>query len=289
MKKLLVTGASGFLGWVVCNVAKGRWQVYGLCNAHFVEIKGSVAVRVDLTDYCSLKACIRDIVPDAVIHTAAATKPNYCQEHPAASHAINVAATSNIAGLCADRNIPFVFTSSDLVFDGTKAPYKEEDPVNSVNLYGEQKVLAERAVLSRYPDASVCRMPLMFGDGSPAYSSFFQTMVNALQQGIELRLFLDEFRTPVSTRTAAEGIMIALAKTHGILHLGGRERISRYDFGVMLSEVMGVRDAKILRLRQQDMPMSAPRAADLSLDSAKAFALGYTPPPLREELKRLLQ
>lgn len=289
MKRLLVTGASGFLGWTLCNEAKDRWRVYGTYNAHPVDIAGVITMRIDLRQFVELKRCFNDIKPDAVIHAAAATKPNFCEEHPEESRAINVEASINIASLCADSNIPLVFTSSDLVFDGSNAPYKEKDPVNPINLYGEQKVVAERETLIRYPEAAICRMPLMFGDGSPAYSSFFQAMIHAIQNGLELKLFLDEYRTPVSTGTAAQGIMIALDGFHGILHLGGRERISRYDFGVMLADVMGVAVAKLVRLRQKDMPMSAPRAADLSLDSSKAFALGYNPPALREELEELLK
>jgi dTDP-4-dehydrorhamnose reductase len=287
LRKLLVTGASGFLGWMVCHQARKDWLVYGTYNSHPVGINDATTLHLDLTDYAGLKQCLKEIKPDAVIHTAAASRPDYCQKHPEESHAINVDVPADIAGLCADMDIPFVFTSSDLVFDGRHAPYKEDDPVNPVNLYGEQKALAEREILDRYPEAAVCRMPLMFGDESPAYASFFQTMVDAIKSGGELKLFTDEYRTPVSSRTAAHGLLIALEKVHGLIHLGGRERVSRYDFGVMLADVMGVTDAGLIALRQNDITLPAPRAADVSLDSSKAFALGYNPPALREELKRL--
>jgi dTDP-4-dehydrorhamnose reductase len=235
-----------------------------------------------------VKSIFKDVKPDAVIHTAAAASPDYCQMHKSTTHKINVDTAVNIAGLCADTRVPLVFTSTDLVFDGLNPPYKEADPVSPVNIYGEQKVLAEAEVLKRYPDTAVCRMTLMFGDPGPAASSFFTSMLRALQENREIKLFTDEFRTPVSGTTAALGIFVALEKAHGLLHLGGAERISRHDFGLLLMDVLGIRKATIMPCRQRDVTMPAPRVPDVSLDSSKAFALGFRPLRLREELEGIL-
>lgn len=289
MKKLLVTGSSGFLGWNVCREAKGRWQVCGTAFTNPAEKTGARIIRVDLTDFKAVRKIFKEIAPDGVIHTAAESSPNYCQQHPDESKKINVDAAINIAGLCADRDIPFVFTSTDLVFDGLKPMYKEEDEVCPVNLYGEQKVMAEEGIIKRYPSAAVCRMPLMFGGPPTAASGFFLTMVKALREGDELTLFTDEFRTPVNGRTAAQGLLLAVEKVEGLLHLGGRERVSRFNFGLLMMDVLNVSEARLVRCRQKDLDMSAPRPPDLSLDSSKAFALGYDPEPLREQLKECLK
>src|SRR5208337_1041423 len=116
----------------------------------------------DLNRFKEIKEILQKIRPDALIHTAAESNPNFCQLNPVASHGINVEATANLASLCAELRIPFVFTSSDLVFNGLKPPYSENDPVCPLSIYGEQKAKAERAVLERYPRALVCRMALMF-------------------------------------------------------------------------------------------------------------------------------
>jgi dTDP-4-dehydrorhamnose reductase len=288
IKKLLVTGASGFLGWNICREAQNEWEVFGTFLSHPVEIDGTNTIQIDLTDFKELERLFHEIRPDGVIHTAAATSPNYCEDNRSASHNINVDAAVNCARLCAARGIPFIFTSTDLVFDGLNAPYKEDAPVSPVNCYGEQKVMAEEGVLKTYPAAAVCRMPLMFGDPGPAASSFYVTMKESLKDGRELKLFVDEFRTPVSGMTAAQGLLLLLHKAHGIFHLGGIERISRYNFGLLMMDVLGVSEAKIARCRQNDLKMPAPRAPDLTLDSSRAFALGFKPLPLREELQRLL-
>ncbi len=288
MKKLLLTGASGFLGWNICREAYKSWEIFGTVFTHPVKIKGVEIVQTDLTRFREFKKVFKEIRPDAVIHTAALSSPDYCQQNKADTRKINVDAPVNIAGLCADSNIPFVFTSSDLVFDGLNAPYKEDDPVCPVNLYGEQKVLAEEGIMKRYTGAAICRMPLMFGDPGPAATSFFKTMVMALREGRELRLFEDEYRTPVSGKTAAQGLFIAMEKIEGIIHLGGTERISRYNFGLLMMGILGIRDARLIRCRQKDMTTAAPRPPDISLDSSKAYSVGFNPLPLKDQLEELL-
>jgi len=162
-KRLLTTGASGFLGWQVCRQVVDGWTVHGIHRSHPIQIDDVHAINIDLTDRHLFEKTFREILPDAVVHTAGATDPNWCQENPESSERLNVAVTAWIAEWCAESNIQMVFTSSDLVFEGTDQPYREEDPVNPVCLYGEQKVRAEQAIADIYPEALVCRMPLMFG------------------------------------------------------------------------------------------------------------------------------
>jgi dTDP-4-dehydrorhamnose reductase len=201
---------------------------------------------------------------------------------------MNVDASVYVSGLCADLGIPLAFTSTDLVFDGLQGMYKETDQVNPVNTYGEQKVLAEQKILHIYPHAAVCRMPLMLGMPSPAYGGSLQPMLKALKEGGELSLFTDEFRSPVSADMAARGLLWSLEKVRGIIHLGGRERISRYDLGVLLADILGCRNPHIRACTQKDLAFAAPRAPDVSLNSSKAFSLGYNPLPLRDELERII-
>ena len=289
-KKLLITGVSGFLGWYLCQIAKQEYSVYGTYFSNYIEIPGVKTLSANLTQENQLQQIFKEIQPTAVIHTAALSQPNFCQTHPQESHKINVTASKNIAEFCADASIPCIFTSTDLVFDGKNASYKETDPANPVNLYGEQKVMAEEEMLRCYPITTICRMPLMFGNATPTATSFIQGFIKTLQQGKELNLFTDEFRTPVSGLTAAKGLLLVLDKQlkqqiHGRIHLGGKERISRYEFGKLMVEVFQLSDAKIKPGRQQDVKMAAPRPSDVSLDSSVAFDLGYTPLSVKEELE----
>ncbi len=287
LQKLLITGASGFVGWNLCQTAAANWQVFGTTFSHPIALEGATLRKIDLRDHDAVKALFKQIQPDAVIHAAAAKDPNYCQENPIESHRINVDASVSLAGLCADREIPFVFTSTDMVFDGTSAPYAETAPVSPIHVYGEQKVLTEERILARYPAAAICRLPLMFGDAGPVAQSFLQPMVQQINTGATVNLFTDEYRTPISGRVAAEGLLLALGKTRGILHLGGSERISRYEFGRLMVETFDFKNANLNACLQRDVKMAARRPPDLSLDSARAHQLGFAPAPIARQLRDL--
>lgn len=285
MNRLLITGASGFLGWHLCQKAKFRWQVYGTYFSHALTPINLTLIKADLRDFQSLKSLLAQIQPIGVIHTAAQSNPNICQQSPEETYRINVTAAANLAALCADTNTPYLFTSTDLVFDGTQPPYQESDPVSPLSYYGEQKAIAEQKILSCHPQATICRMPLMFG-ASPTADSFIQPFIKTLKAGQALKLFVDEVRTPVSASTAAEGLLLAL-KIQGLLHLGGKERLSRYEFGRLMVKVLNLPEDRLKPCRQQDIIMAAPRPPDVSLDSSKAFKLGYQPLLLKEELQAL--
>lgn len=287
MKKLLITGASGFLGWNISRIAESDWTVSGTYFAHPLTIPHITLAKVDLTLFRDLKRLFNNVKPNAVIHTAAMTDPNFCQKYRALSHNINTQVPINIAGLCSDLDIPCLFTSSDLVFDGSTPPYSEDDEPSPISFYGEQKAMAEAGMKDRYPSTVICRMPLMFGDPGPVATSFIQPMLHAIQSGKTVNLFADEFRTPVSGRDAAKGLLIALDRSPGMIHLGGPERISRYEFGKLLSETFRLSNARLNPCRQEDLKMPAPRPPDVSLDSSKATALGFNPKSLKEEMEAL--
>jgi len=287
MKKLLITGGSGFLGFNLCTIAKNSWDVYCTAFSHAADVPGCTVLPVNLTVYSQVKKLFKQVQPDAVIHTAAQSQPNVCQSSPQEAYNINVRATIALAGLCADRAIPFVFTSTDLVFDGKHAPYSEKDPVSPVNIYGEQKAIAELEINKCHPGPAICRMPLMFGDPSPGSGGFLQSILQNLQRRNPVYLFVDEYRTPVSAQTAAAGLLLVTDSFSGIIHLGGRERIARYEFGIKVAGYCGFDKSLIKPLSQKDLPAPAPRPPDVSLNSAKAFKMGYAPSLLLEEFEKL--
>ncbi len=225
--------------------------------------------------------------PDAVIHAAAQARPHICQTEPQATFAINVEASWNLAGLCADQHIPLVFVSTDLVFDGLSPPYSESDPVSPANHYGEQKVAAERGMRDRYPQVTIGRLPLMFGV-VPHAPSFIQPMIQNLQSGKPLQLFKDEFRTPVSGADAARGLLLTLKMRRCVLHLGGPARLSRYEIGQALVRILGFSDSLLAGCFQKDIELTTPRPADVSLDSSSAFSLGYAPHSVSQALSQVL-
>jgi len=269
-------------------VSRG-WDVVGVCFSRFVEIAG-VDVRVlDLCDAVHVRSFLDDLKPDAVIHAAAMANPNVCELQPALSEAVNVDAVCSLAQWCGSAGVPLVFTSTDLVFDGEAAPYSESDAVCPISVYGRHKAAAEEAVLKYAPKGLVCRMPLMFGYRAGMPASFIGPWLKNLKSGEELTLFDDEFRTPVSGAAAAAGLLLGLESgAAGTVHLGGAERISRYDFGLKFCEVFGCSADLMKAVPSDSVKMAAPRSRDVALDSSRAFALGYAPGTVEEQLEMVL-
>ncbi len=286
-RRLLVTGASGFLGWNICSVAHKSWDVSGVAFSNPIEISGINLKVVDLTNYYNLKQLFVDVAPDAVIHAAAAANTSYCQTNQTESHKINVDTSINIAGLCMERGIPLAFVSTDMVFDGFNAPYKEEDPVCPVNVYGEQKVFAEKGMVKRCPDMTICRTSIMFGHYPHRGKNWFQTSLELMRTHQDLHLFVDEYRTFLSVRKAVSGLLLAIGNISGILHLSGDERFSRYDFARLVSGIFHINNARLIPCGLADVPVTTPRAQDLSLDNSKAKAFGFTPSSIEKELEVL--
>jgi dTDP-4-dehydrorhamnose reductase len=290
-KRLLVTGASGFLGHNILRIAPalGLRDIIGVYNSHEITpADGVAAVKTDITDPAALEKLFKDVKPQAVIHAAAVSQPNHCEKNPVESHIVNVAASKNIAILCAKYESACVFTSSDQVFDGEKAPYSELCKPCPINVYGRQKALTEQEIKKAFPDITICRMPLMFGSPSPWSYSFITPFINNLKAGKPLNLFTDEIRTPVSARDAAKGLFIALNHPGQLLHLGGKESISRFDFGILLADILKVDRNLVLPALRKDVSMPAPRPRDLTMDSTKACLLGFFTGSIRSELLAVL-
>ncbi len=272
---LLITGISGFLGWYLAEQASQQYRVTGTYHRRFVNHPAIATLPLDLTNTQQVEQCLDQDRPDIVLHLAALSNASYCEQHPAASHAVNFAATVNLARACAQRGIFLICASTDLVFDGTAAPYVETDSVSPISVYGQHKAEAEVVVLQDYPAAAIARLPLLYGTES-WQPSFLSHWFEQIRQGQTINAFTDEYRTAVDGWTAAQGLLLLLAnEVSGVWHLGGRERLSRYDFAVRAAQAAGLPTDLIRPALQSDFNFAAARPPDVSLDSRKARALGY--------------
>jgi len=286
--KLLVTGASGFLGWYLCQKMSNEFEVMATYYKNPLEVPCIKMQKLDILDVKTMKSIFSSFNPSIVIHLAAISQPNVCHKNPVLSRRINVEGTYHLASLCADLDIKLIFTSTDQVFDGKNPPYSENERVCPINYYGENKVDAERVIQRVHPNTVIYRLPLLFGYSHPGAKNFFKDFMQILHEGGTLKLFYDEIRTPVSGQTAAQSILFARNLKGGIYHLGGRKRISRYTMGCEMQKLSGLKKARIESCSQKEIRFPAPRPLDVSLDSSKAFSLGYTPPSFEADLQQAL-
>ncbi|RMG84424.1 MAG: SDR family oxidoreductase [Bacteroidetes bacterium] len=286
MKKLLVTGASGFLGRYVARLAPEGWRLVGMCHKHPEGIPRKMEfIQTDLTDKDALWAAFKAIRPDAVFHLAAISSTNFCEENPEISESVNVGATATLTEFCFETRRRLFFTSSGQVFDGLSDVYHESDPVSPKNEYGRQKARAEAFVHKHLPDAVICRVPVLFGQPGPTSRNFAADWLRGWQNGRPAVAFYDEIRTFLSGKKAAEALFLLLEKAAaGIFHVGGREALTRVAFAEILREALQLPDAPIKAKSQSDVKMSAYRPPRVVFESRKIRELGFRRGAIRDNV-----
>jgi len=221
----LVTGAAGLIGRYLLTTAS-RW-------APAWDVRGLTRQDADLTDEASVRRLWREHRPAAVIHCAAISRPAVCAQDHELARRVNVEATALLASLAG--GIPFLFISSDQVFDGRQGWYVETDRINPVNYYGETKAAAEEAVLANSRH-TVVRLALTAGASQTGDRSFVEDMRQSAARGQRLTLFTDECRSPIPAGVAARAVWELLGgERPGLYHLGGTERLSRMEIGDALA------------------------------------------------------
>jgi dTDP-4-dehydrorhamnose reductase len=178
--------------------------------------------------------------------------------------------TASLAEMAAE--IPFVFFSTDLVFDGQTGHYDETAPVNPLSVYAETKAEAERLVL-RNPRHYVIRTSLNGGVSRTGDRGFNEQMRRAWASGRTLTLFIDEFRCPMAAQVTARAVWeLVLRDRPGLYHVAGAARLSRWEIGVLLAARWRELQPRLERGSLRTY-RGAPRPPDTSLNCAKAQAL----------------
>jgi dTDP-4-dehydrorhamnose reductase len=291
MKRILVTGVSGFLGRYVAESLQHRHQVLGTYRSHALTLDGCELVRLDVADAEGVCTACREFRPDVVVHTAALGDVDACERHPDAAHRVNVQGTAAVAQAAVEVGARLLYISTDQVYDGVQGPYDEVAAPHPLMVYGRTKLEGEHRAATICHSTVILRLALMYGWGNPTRLNFVDWLAEQLRTGREVSLFVDQYRTPLFVGQAAEviGRLIDRPEVHGAFNLGGGERINRYAFGLKFCEVF---DLPIRSLRPVEMPtqtMLAARPRDCSLSSAKVSALLQMRPLTVEEGLRVMR
>jgi dTDP-4-dehydrorhamnose reductase len=290
MKRILVTGGSGFLGRYVTLALKDRYTVLGTYHSQTNVLDACELIRLDLTEAEAVREAFTAFHPDVVVHTAALSDVDACERHPKAAHRVNVEGTEAIARAAVAVGARLISISTDQVYDGVKGHYDEADVPQPLMVYGRTKLEGERRATAICPHTVILRLALMYGWGTSARLNFVDWLVRRLQEGQEVPLFVDQYRTPLYVVQAAEVIarLIEAPDVQGTFNLGGGERINRYAFGLTLCEVFELPNTLLKPIEMGSTTGLAARPRDCSMDSAKLSGLlQITPLTVEEGLRAL--
>jgi dTDP-4-dehydrorhamnose reductase len=246
---------------------------------------------VDLGDDAAVARAFASARPEVVLHAAALARVADCQRDPERARRINAEGPATLARLADSSGALLVHISTDLVFEGTRGHYTEDDPTAPLSVYGRTKAEGEAAALAARR-AVVVRLSLLYGPSLVGRPSFFDEQAAALRGGRAVTLFADEWRSPLDLATAAAAL-VALARSErvGLLHLGGPERLSRWEMGQKLAAALGTGTAGLVAGLREQAPAPEPRPRDCSLDSTRWRRLfPHLPwPTFDEAVRRMLQ
>jgi dTDP-4-dehydrorhamnose reductase len=266
--RAIVTGAGGLIGrYLVTSAPRWApgWSVQGLTRA-----------QLDLTDQSAVRSTFHRYQPQLVIHCAALSRTKECERNPESAARINVDATSVLSQLAG--NARFIFLSSGEVFDGLRGWYDESAEPNPINVYGRTKLHGERAVLQN-PAHTVVRIVLTAGTSDTGDRSFVEDMCRAAAAGKDVTLYGDEFRCPLPAGVIARALWELVGQDKpGLYHLGGRERLSRWEIGELLLPWYPELRGRLIK-GSAASHAGAPRPSDLSLNCRKIQQLLSFPIP----------
>ena len=272
--KMLITGASGFVGGHIYHQARQQSKTCAIYHQNPPKEMSGEWRQVDLTDSSEMQHVLDDVAPDVIIHAAAVSNLDVCEESPDLANAVNVVTTARLAAYAREKAKRLIFISSDMVFDGSRGMYKETDETYPISVYGRSKLMAERAVISEKSNWVVVRTALVYGKPQTGGSSFSEWLERKLRRNEQAHLYYDQFRTPVWVDNLAEAILeLAAGDFTGVIHLAGANRIDRFSFAKQYCLFGGFDDELLVAKSVHQDAHIAPRPVDVSLSVDKARSI----------------
>ena len=287
-RMLVVTGASGLLGAnFLLTASRLGYETAGIAYRHKLRMPGVAILSADLTDEAATRKLISELKPTSIIHCAAATNVDWCEENPQEAAKINVDASRWLAEIAGERKAHFVYISTDSVFDGERGDYREEDEPAPVNWYAQSKLLGERAVLESNPAALMARVNI-YGWNAQNKLSLAEWILERLRAGDVVPGFTDVFFSPILANDLSEQLLAMLqTKLTGTYHLTGSERVSKYEFARRIAAIFGFDPTLVRPIQISQAGLRARRPLDISLNTLKvSAALAHAMPNVDAGLRR---
>jgi dTDP-4-dehydrorhamnose reductase len=244
----------------------------------------------DIADAESIGRLIEKFSPDLIIHAAAITQVDYCEQHKEECRNTNVLATAHIIAAARKARAALLYVSTDFVFSGEKGMYNEEDETGPVNYYGTSKLAAEKLVMESGLEWSICRTALVYGNAiGPTRSHMLTWVQNELTKGNTIKVVADQVRTPTYAGDLTAGIVLMVNKAaRGIYHISGKDIVTPYEMAVQTAQYLSLDPSLIQKVDAGTFSQPAKRPPKTGFNIGKAKRdLGYDPISFTEGLEKV--
>lgn len=236
--------------------------------------------HLDITVEEDVDAIIKTLRPDVLIHTAAMTQVDACEQDRETCWRVNVGGTTNLVQACADLRCHFIYLSTDFIFRGDKGPLTEEDTPGPVNFYGESKLAAEEIVRTMADKWSIVRTVLVYGiTHDMSRSNIVLWVKENLRKGNTIRVVDDQLRSPTLAEDLARGCWLVAAQgAEGVFHISGKDMLTPYQIALSTAEYYKLDASLIVPVSSAELqqPAKRPLKTGFVIDKARKV-LGYDP------------
>ncbi len=292
--RILITGSNGLLGQKLVKLCLERGLNFIATSKGENRNPDCPTINylsLDISIFSEINNVFQFYYPTHVIHTAAITNVDYCEEHNDECQIMNVDATKLLLRASVQYNAHFQLLSTDFVFDGEKGNYKEEDIVNPLSVYAKSKVDAENVLqTSMTHNWSIVRTIIVYGEGNNlSRTNIVLWAKEALKTGNEITIVDDQFRAPTWAEDLAWGCLeIVLRNKKGVFHISGPETMSVIDLVYRIADFYGLPKNQIKPIRSTTLNQAAKRPPKTGFDLTKARnELNYEPLTLEKSLELL--
>jgi len=287
--RLLITGGSGLLGSKIASIAVQKgYEAHSGYNKH--EAINGTPIKLDICNKNTVSKAFERIKPEAVIHAAALTNVDQCEEDMELAWRVNIEGTKNILESSERHNAFLVYVSTDYVFSGEEGMYKETDRPKPINHYGLTKLEAEKIVTASAIEWCIARPSVIYGSTPAAGKiNFALWILNKLKNREPMKIITDQLVSPTLNTNLAEMILeIIERRLTGIYHLAGATPINRYEFATLIAETFQLDKTLISPAKSTEMKWLAKRPRNTSLNVEKASkTLKNKPLKIQDALNKL--
>ena len=264
--RLLITGATGMLGATLAEKWKEKFQIFTTGRQLFTKFPNNRFMPFNLLSE-SYDSLMRWANPDVVIHCAAITDVDYCENNIEQAMAVNAESVRKF--LKYGFNSKLIFISSDAVFPDGICMATEKNQTSPENIYGKTKEAGEKYIQNSIGNHIAIRTTIVGKNINLKHQGFVEWIINSLKNRQEISLFDDALFTPITIWHLANEIeWIINNDIKGILHVSGVQPISKYDFGKRICEALKLETDLIKIGNMNDFKFKARRSKDQTLNSS---------------------